>query len=62
MTDKIIRLCKEQGKSISDIEHDCGIGARTIYRWDAHIPAIDKVKRVADYLNVSIDELMKEDT
>lgn len=60
MVKKILQLCKAQGKTIVDVERECSIGTRSIYRWDENMPSVDKVKRVADYLNTTIDELMTE--
>ena len=61
MVKKIIRLSKERGKTIADIERECNIGTRSIYRWDENTPAVDKVKRVADYLETTMDDLLKDD-
>lgn len=61
MLQKIIRLGKEQGLTVADIERECNIGTRSIYRWDENTPAVDKVKRVADYLGTTVDDLLKED-
>lgn len=60
MLEKIKSLAKANGITIMDVERECGIGQRSIYNWDEHMPSADKVKRVADYFGVTIDELMKE--
>ena len=60
LVQKIIQLCKEQGKTIVDVERECSIGTRSIYRWDDNMPSVDKVKRVADYLNTTIDNLVED--
>ena len=60
MVQKIMQLCKEQGKTIVDVERECSIGARSIYRWDENKPSVDKVKRVAAYLNTTIDDLAED--
>lgn len=61
MLQKIINLCKEQGKSITELENACKLGTRSIYRWDENKPAVDKVQRVAKFLSTTVDELLKED-
>jgi hypothetical protein len=43
------------------VEKDCGFGSNSIRRWGEHEPSISKVKAVADYLNVSVDELIEMD-
>lgn len=60
MVEKIKSLAKERGLTIAQIESECGIGQKSIYNWDTSMPAVDKVKRVANFLGVSIDELTKE--
>ena len=61
MLDKIKALAKAKGVNIMDIEKECGIGQRSMYNWDTNVPAVDKVKAVADYFGVTIDELMRGD-
>lgn len=57
---KILQLCKEQGKTVAELERECSIGTRTVYRWDDNIPSVDKVKRVADYLGTTVDDLLDD--
>lgn len=54
----IMNLCKERGISMAELERQCGLAQRTIYKWDKNIPSVDKVKRVADYLGVCVDDLI----
>lgn len=61
MLDKIKSLAKSKGKTLMDIERECCIGQRSMYNWDEHMPSADKVKRVADYLGTTMDELMRGD-
>ncbi len=63
MIENIKRLCSEQGLTIQQLEAKAGIAECTIGRWgkDGKLqPSIDKVKRVADVLGVTVDELLKE--
>lgn len=55
---KIKSIISERGISTRSLEKETGIGENTIWRWDKHSPSIDKVKAVADYLGVTIDELV----
>lgn len=61
MLTNIKSICKEKGLSLRQLEQDAGISSNTITRWDENIPAVDKVKRVADALGVTVDELLKEE-
>ena len=58
MVEIIKKLCDEKGISIPKMATDCGISSGNIYRWDANKPSIDKVKRVADYLGVTVNDLL----
>lgn len=58
LLENIQRLCKERKKSLAEVERECDIGTRSIYRWDENMPAVDKVKRVADFLGTTVDALL----
>ena len=58
MLEKIKSLCQERGISLPELEKACGLGTRTIYRWDEVIPSVDKVKKVARYFGVTVDSLL----
>lgn len=54
-------MCRKKEVPVSRVEKACGFGSNSIRRWGEHEPSISKVKAVADYLNVSIDELIEMD-
>lgn len=54
----IKRLCDEKKISISMLEKALGFGNGTIRRWDNTLPSSDKLEKVADYFNTSMDKLM----
>lgn len=56
----IVRLCKEKGISVSKLEKDLGIGNATVRNWRASSPTVEKLKLVADYFGVTLDELLRE--
>lgn len=58
MVKNISALCKQRGISLAELERQCGLKPRTIYRWDSNNPAVDKVRAVADYLGVTVDSLL----
>lgn len=58
LVERLQQLAKEKGTNFKQIEIKCGIGNGTMRRWDEKAPRIDKIKAVADYLNVSIDYLV----
>ena len=60
LLERIEALCREKRISILELERMAGLKQRTVYKWDSSVPAIDKVKAVADVLGVTLDELMKD--
>ena len=60
MVEKIKSLAQERKITIKQLEEACGIGQKSIYNWDRCDPGVDKVKRVADYFGVTVDELIAE--
>lgn len=60
MYNKIKTLAKEKGVSINKMEKDLEFGSSTISKWSKSIPSVDKLKKVADYLDVTIDELLED--
>lgn len=60
--DNVKRICDEKGISIWRLEKDLGFSNRSICKWNESEPGIRKVQKVAEYLNVSIEELLEEQT
>ncbi len=60
MLENIKSLCSQRKVSLLEVERSCGIAQRTIYRWDESTPSVDKVKLVADYFGVTVDDLLAE--
>lgn len=58
MYDKIRKLAKERGISIPKLEKELGFGNGTITKWNVSIPRLDMIKKVADYFNVKIEDLL----
>lgn len=56
----IEKLCKEKGKTISEVETELGFSQGLISRWNYKTPTLKKIKELADYLNVSMDYLVGE--
>ena len=47
--------------SINKLEQECGLTRGSMAKWDEHAPSPDKVKKVADYFNVSVEYLLYGD-
>ncbi len=58
--DNVRHLCREKGISITKLEDDLGFARSSVCKWNKNEPGIRKVQKVANYLGVSIEELLKE--
>lgn len=59
IVERIQKLMTEKHvSSIAELERKAGLPNGQIRRWDSSTPGIDKVAKVADYFNVSLDYLM----
>ena len=56
----ILAICEARNIPIRTVERETGIGNGTIRRWDEASPRVCTVKAVADYLGVTVDELIRE--
>lgn len=54
----IKELCKNKDIKISQLESDLKFGAGLISRWAKSDPSLSKIIDVADYFNVSLDEIV----
>lgn len=60
--DRLKELCDKSSIKPANLEKILNFGNGTLSRWGKSSPSIDKVQKVADYFNVSIDYLVgKED-
>ncbi len=58
LVEKIKASCRAKGITVSKLEDEAKLTPRTIGRWDENTPSVDKVKKVAAVLNVSVDYLL----
>ncbi|MBY7115164.1 helix-turn-helix transcriptional regulator [Bacillus sp. 17RED48] len=58
VVDVIKRLCKEKKITIAELERRIELSNGQIRKWSNQTPGIDKVQKVADYFNVSVDYLL----
>ena len=60
MYNKIRAIAKEKGISIPKLEKKAGLGNGAISKWNKSKPLVENLKKVADVLGVSIEELLTE--
>ena len=53
--------CKEKGITISALEKAAELGNATIKGWAKSSPKVDNLKKVADYFDCTVDDLLKEE-
>ncbi|MEH6974960.1 helix-turn-helix domain-containing protein [Bacillus sp. JJ675] len=58
IVERVKKLAKEHKISLAELERKTKLSNGTIRRWDEKTPGIDKVQKVADYFNVSVDYLL----
>lgn len=51
-------ICKEKGIRVTQLEKACGMPQSSIRKWNINKPNIGRVLRVAEYLGVTLDELV----
>lgn len=58
--DNIKSICKEKGISIVALERKLKFARSSISKWNENEPGIRKVQKVAEFLGVPIERLLKE--
>lgn len=56
--DKIANLCKKRGISVYRLESETGLSHGYIGKLNLTTPSADKLQKIADYLNVSLKDLL----
>ena len=58
IVERIQQKLKEIGSNTKTLEKELNFGNGTIRRWNENSPSCEKIEKVANYLNVSIDWLI----
>lgn len=58
LVERIKMLADEKKTNFAEIERKTGISNGQIRRWDTSSPKVENLKKVADFLNTSIDYLV----
>lgn len=58
--ENVVRLCRETGISVAKLEREVGVGNATIRGWEKSSPTVDRLKLVADFFDVTVDELLRD--
>ena len=58
--DNIVSYAKEKGVSIRRIEHECELSTGSVCKWNDVSPSVRTLRKVADFLGCTMDELTRE--
>lgn len=56
--ENVLKACHERNTSVNALEQKFGWSRGVIYKWRKNCPSVDRVKRVADELKMTVDELL----
>lgn len=62
MFERIEFISKKRGMSLREVNEKAKLGTNAIYRWKKQTPSVDKIKAVANVLNVSVDYLLGKES
>lgn len=58
LVDKIKELCNENQITFAELERYLGFSVSSIRKWEGRSPSADRVKKVAEFFNVTTDYLL----
>jgi len=61
LLENVRTLCEKHGTNFHQLEKAVGFGNGTVSKWAVQTPSVERVKAVADYFGVTVDDLLKED-
>lgn len=59
MYEKIKEICKQKNISINKLEQDLGFAKGYMSKLNVSSPSLNNAKKIADYLEIGIDELIQ---
>lgn len=58
--DNVREACKEQGITVSELEEKLNFARSSIYKWNRHLPNVEKLRAVAKYLNKPMEYFLED--
>lgn len=58
--ERIKMLCAEKGITVWRLERELGFSNGSISKWSTTSPSVEKVKAVAEYFGITVDDLIRE--
>ncbi len=64
VAERIVHICKQKKIPVSKIERECGLyaGYISVRKKENRMMPATKLKTIADYLNVSVNSLLEDDS
>lgn len=59
--ERIKEICAKKKISISSVERATGLSNGSISKWSESTPKVDNLLKIADYLGVTLEELIKDE-
>ena len=56
--DRIKKICKEKGISVTQVERNAGLSNGAISKWNKASPTVDNLHAVTEVLGCSVDDLL----
>lgn len=56
--DRIKKLCKLKGITLSRMEKDIGLSQGAAYKWKNSSPSLEVLEKLSNFFNVSVDYIM----
>ena len=57
--DNVKAACKEKGVAISELEEELGFPRGSIYKWNKHLPNVEKLKSVSKRLGKPMEYFLE---
>lgn len=61
IVERVKRLCKTKGVSVSQMQQDLGLPQGGVYKWNKHTPSFPALQKMSAYFGVSIDYILEGD-
>ena len=58
--DKVKAACKEKRVAISELEEELGFPRGSTYKWNKHLPSVEKLKSVSKKLEKPMEYFLEE--
>ena len=58
--DNVKEACKVQGITVTDLEEKLNFARSSIYKWNRHLPNVEKLRAVAKCLNKPMEYFLEE--